>query len=315
MNCVRSATITGDSTFWRDIKILQFYDQNDQRWQTYAYVTADGATDKLVVIDLTQLPHSISLVGNLTAETNAHNVYISGVDWSTNTALAGESPILMTGGSNLDGGQFRAYDLNTPDNPAFIRAAPLAGNVHDLASTFVTGAHAQQCPNATLTSTGLDYCMLLGDFNEGEFVIWDITDINEPRLLSSNTYAGVGHVHSGWFTDDGQYLVTQDELDEVNSNSNTIVRVFDISNLATPALIDVWVGPTGAIDHNGFVRGNRVYLSNYTRGLTVLDITDPINTKQIGRFDTLPVDDGLAFDGAWGVYPFLPSGRLIVICC
>ncbi|HNO06752.1 MAG TPA: carboxypeptidase regulatory-like domain-containing protein, partial [Flavobacteriales bacterium] len=38
---------------------------------------------------------------------------------------------------------------------------------------------------------------------------------------------------------------------------------------------------------------------------------DPTNIVEVGRFDTSPLT-GDGFDGAWGVYPFLPSGRLLV---
>ena len=71
-----------------------------------------------------------------------------------------------------------------------------------------------------------------------------------------------------------------------------------------------WTGPTGAIDHNGFARGNRYYMSNYSRGLTVLDITDPASPVAVGRFDTFPASDATGFPGNWGVYPFLPSGNI-----
>jgi hypothetical protein len=60
------------------------------------------------------------------------------------------------------------------------------------------------------------------------------------------------------------------------------------------------------------VRGNRYYMSNYERGLTVLDITDPSDPVEVGFFDTYPVSDNAGFNGAWGVYPFLPSGNILV---
>ena len=53
-------------------------------------------------------------------------------------------------------------------------------------------------------------------------------------------------------------------------------------------------------------------MSNYTRGFTVLDITEADAPREVGFFDTFPVSDFAAFDGAWGVYPYLPSGSLLV---
>ena len=53
-------------------------------------------------------------------------------------------------------------------------------------------------------------------------------------------------------------------------------------------------------------------MSNYERGLTVLDVTQPTAATDIGFFDTYPTSDDAHFNGAWGVYPFLPSGTLLV---
>jgi len=53
-------------------------------------------------------------------------------------------------------------------------------------------------------------------------------------------------------------------------------------------------------------------MSNYTRGLTILDITDPTRPSEVGFFDTYPPSNNASFNGAWGVYPFLPSGTILV---
>jgi hypothetical protein len=46
----------------------------------------------------------------------------------------------------------------------------------------------------------------------------------------------------------------------------------------------------------------------------VFDATTPNQLKEIGSFDTFlaPVADSAGTDGAWGVYPFLPSGTIVV---
>ena len=151
------------------------------------------------------------------------------------------------------------------------------------------------------------------DFNEDTFDLWDFHDADRPRMLSSTTYPGVRYVHSGWPTEDGRHVFVHDELDELREEvTHTTVRVFSLESLTNPALAGSWSGTTAAIDHNGYVRGNRYYLSTYTRGLTVLDITDPTAPTQAGYFDTYTTNDATTFSGAWGVYPFLPSGNLLV---
>ena len=75
-----------------------------------------------------------------------------------------------------------------------------------------------------------------------------------------------------------------------------------------------WTGPTpGAIDHNGYVRGNRYYMSNYTRGFNHFrHYRSNTSLSEVGFFDTYPPSDNASFNGAWGVYPFLPSGTILV---
>ena len=50
----------------------------------------------------------------------------------------------------------------------------------------------------------------------------------------------------------------------------------------------------GAIDHNLYVKGDTMYQSNYTSGLRVLDITDPVEPEEVGFFDTVPFGDETA---------------------
>ena len=119
-------------------------------------------------------------------------------------------------------------------------------------------------------------------------------------------------MHTGWWTDDGRYLYVNDELDERDLGLNTTIRIFDMADLRAPALVGSWVGPTGAIDHNTYVKGNRLYFANYSEGLTILDITNPVTPVRIGYFDTWPANSQTAFVGAWGVYPFFASGTIAV---
>jgi choice-of-anchor B domain-containing protein len=119
------------------------------------------------------------------------------------------------------------------------------------------------------------------------------------------------YVHSGWWSEDKQYVFVHDELDEREFSLNTTLNIFDISNLRSPQLVATWRGPTRATDHNGFVRGNKYYMSNYERGVTVLDISDPTAPDEAGFFDTFGASNNASFNGVWGVYPYLPSGNIL----
>ncbi len=303
-------TLPSQSTIWRDLKVYQFYDHAENRWKSYAYVTADNASVGLLVIDLNNLPESAAIASNIKVDLSAHNVYLSNVDYSTGVALTGKTAYLHIAGSNNNGGAFNTYGLINPINPNSVYKPTTATRndySHDVSSMVITDNRKDtQCVNGT------DHCEVFFDFNENNFQLWDKTINSNPARLSTTTYTNASYVHSGWYTEDKLVVIVHDELDEQNVGLNTTVRFFDMSDLTNPVSISTWTGPTRAIDHNGFVRGNRYYMSNYERGMTVLDITNPASPTDVGFFDTYPLNDSASFNGAWGVYPYLPSGNILV---
>ena len=305
--------IDGQSAVWRDIKVYQYFDATAGRFNAYAYVTTDGSTDGLFVIDLTGLPHSIRRVSYASDIMSAHNVYATNTDYSTGLSVTGEIPTLIVAGSNLGSGasrgRFRNYSLADPTAPSFISGGTGTGYMHDAASIIITDSRKDtQCVNAG------EYCEVLLDFNENQIELWDITIPTSPVLLNTGgtSYSNVRYVHSGWWSEDRMTVFVHDELDERDRGLQTTLRAFSVADLRNPVLQGTWSGPTPAIDHNGFVRGNRYYMSNYTRGLTVLDITDPAAPQAVGHLDTYPGSDSTMFNGAWGAYPYFHSGNVAI---
>ncbi len=319
--------LEGAPTGWRDVKVRQRYSAADDRWKAYAYVSAEGP-GRLKLVDLTGLPNRVGPARLALTEpgldwlrrhivgATAHNVYVSNVDYGTGVPLdeARTPPLLHLAGSGMNNGAVWSFGVSDPRKLRRVASLP-GGYSHDLTSMLVTDARASVCK----ARTGV--CEVLVDFNAEEIVLWDFSRQSAPQRLSSTTYAGSGYIHSGWLTEDGRYLYVHDEKDErgggrdgaaETADVNTTVRVFDLGDLKRPQLVHVWRGPTGAVDHNGFARGNRYYMSTYTRGLTVLDISDPLAPVEVGLFDTHPASDDNYFGGAWGVYPFLPSGTVLV---
>lgn len=318
-NPLEVGVIDGQGATWRDIKVYQHFDTAADRWKAYAYVTTDGSTDGLFVIDLTGLPHSVRRASYASDITSAHNVYATNTDYSTGISLTGGTPTLVIAGSNLGigaaRGKFRNYSLANPVFPGLIPGSEGTGYMHDASSIIITDSRKD-----TQCGTGGAFCEVLLDFNENAMEIWDITNSSSPRLLSSRQYQADpsrSYVHSGWWSEDKQYVFVHDEFDERNGGGGnptlpTTLRIYSIADLTSPTLVNTWTGPTDAIDHNGFVRGNRYYMSNYARGLTVLDITDAVNPVEVGRLDTYPFSDATRFDGAWGAYPFFYSGNIAI---
>jgi choice-of-anchor B domain-containing protein len=299
---------TGSSTTWRDIEIYQKFDETAQRWRAYAYITADAVQDTLMLLDLSGLPNGVERIDFTSDHRSAHTDYMLNSDFTYGIAQSSETPVLAIAGSNLNSGNHRLYSLANPRAPALISVST-SGYAHDLASFPIKDARKNtQCVNAATRSA----CQVLADFNETSVDIWDVTDPASRQLLVSQVYPNRGFTHSGWWTEDGRYLFLHDELDERDLGLNTTVRVFDMSDLRAPTLAGSWVGPTRAIDHNGYVRGNRYYFSNYSEGLTVLDITNPVVPTRVGYFDTWPATSETGFVGAWGTYPFFPSGTVAI---
>ncbi|HIG67854.1 MAG TPA: choice-of-anchor B family protein [Porticoccaceae bacterium] len=303
-------SVSSQSTSWRDIKVYQHFNFQSARWESYAYVTADSASVGTMIIDLRSLPETISVAGSDSSDISAHNVYLSNVDYSLGVALNGVEPYLHISGSNRKGGSFNTYGLDNPQSPVSIyqnSSSSRTNYTHDVSSMVVTDERKD-----TQCVSGGPHCEIFFDFNEDNFQIWDKTQNSAPARLSTTSYKNVSYVHSGWYTEDKQVVLVHDELDEMDYGLNTTVRLFEMSDFRAPSLLSTWTGPTGAIDHNGFVRGNRYYMSNYTRGMTVLDISDTSVPKEIGFFDTFPMSDNTSFNGAWGVYPYLPSGVVLI---
>jgi choice-of-anchor B domain-containing protein len=300
---------TGTGTTWRDIEIYQQFDATAQRWRAFAYVTSDNTpADPLMMLDLSGLPNGVERIDFTSDHRSAHTNYMTNADWAYGISQTGETPVLAIAGSNLNSGNHRLYSLANPRAPALISVSA-SGYAHDLTSFPIRDARKNtQCVNAAAQPV----CQVLTDFNENTFDLWDVTNPASRQLLVSQPYQNARYTHSGWWTEDGQFLFVHDELDERDFGLNTTVRVFDMSNLRAPVLAGSWVGPTRAIDHNGYAKGNRYYFANYSEGLTVLDITNPATPTRVGFFDTFPATAELGFVGAWGTYPFFPSGTIAI---
>ena len=308
-NPAEIGTIPGLSTTWRDVKVLQTFDAAANRWKAYAYVTADAVAQGFQIIDLTGLPTTISLAATINEFASAHNIYMANIDYASGRPLAGATPYAYVLGSNLQGGAFRILGLANPTAPVTVTQSPLGhGYTHDASSMLISDARTADC------APGHSPCELLIDYNETAVDFWDVTDKAAPEKLSSLAYANAEYTHSGWWSADMRYIFIQDELDERDAGLNTRVIVVDLANLKSPTVAAIWTGPTRAIDHNGFTLGDEYYMSNYRRGLTVLDVSNPAAPVEKYFFDTFisPADDSAAFNGAWGTFPFLPSGTILV---
>jgi choice-of-anchor B domain-containing protein len=308
-NPVLVGNVAGNPSLWREVKVYQVADPGGGPHRAYAYITTEAPNSGLQILDLSNLPNGVTLANTLTDFGSSHTVMISNVDYGTMAPLPGREAFLFIAGANVAGGAFRIYSLANPAAPVLVTAPPPGtGYMHDSSSMILTDSRTTQCAG------GHDPCEVLIDFNETTIDLWDVTDKAAPFKLSATTYPTASYVHSGWPSADNRFVVVHDELDELRRGINTHIYTLDIGSLVAPTLTTSYTGPLTATDHNGYTRGNRYYVSHYKRGLVIFDITNPTALTEIGSFDTYlsPSANTAGTDGNWGVYPFLPSGTLLV---
>jgi choice-of-anchor B domain-containing protein len=150
--------------------------------------------------------------------------------------------------------------------------------------------------------------------NESKLVIVDVTDKENPKTISEIDYQNTQYAHQGWFDKDQRFFILGDELDETRVGGKTRTLVFDLNDLNNPLLHLTYYGPTDAIDHNGYVKGDLFYLANYTAGVRVIAIDGLADKKmnEVGFFDTFPDHNSTTFKGVWNVYPFFESGVIAI---
>jgi len=200
-------------------------------------------------------------------------------------------------------------DVREPKSPVF------AGCFTDTEGLIYQGrTHDAQCVVYRGPDERFQGRQLCFASNETALRIIDVTDKEAPAPIGTATYPGLAYVHQGWLTDDHRYYYLDDELDElVGTTPNTRTYIFDLGELDDPILVGSVDGPSGATDHNLYVKGDRMYQANYQAGFRLLDISDPEAPVEIGWFDTTPYEgDPPGFVGAWTAYPFFESGTVIV---
>lgn len=287
------------SSTWRDIKVFK----------DHAFVVADGAgRHGMQVFDLAQLrdvtaPREFEAAAVYEDIASSHNIAIN--EETGFAYLVGSSD----GGETCGGGS-HMVDINDPLNPVFAGcfAHPNTGrrntgNSHDAQCVIYHGPDEDY--------VGREICV---NSNETALSIADVTDKDSPVAVAAADYPNVAYAHQGWLTEDHRYFYSNDELDEVGGLVDaTRTLIWDLEDLDDPLLLSEYMNPTRATDHNLYVHGDRLYMSNNRAGLRVLDISDPENPVELGFFDTTPWSaDEAGFDGTWSVYPYFESGSVLL---
>ena len=208
--------------------------------------------------------------------TTAHNIYVD------------EQGYLYVFGSSYSNGGAMIFDLNSnPENPT------LLGNYSG--SYF----HDGMVRGDTLWG---------GAIYNGVFSVVDVSNPSSPTLMATEPTPN-SFTHNCWISDDGNTVFT---TDEVSGAYVTAYDVSDLNNIEELDRIQAWSDDTDVIPHNTHVAGDFLVTSYYTDGVSVVDASNPSNLIEVGYYDTSPGYTGSGFNGAWGTYPFLPSGNILV---
>ena len=272
-NPVELGFFPGPESIWRDLKT----------WGNYLYCINDEDGDGGAGLQILNLEELINGVNNPTYIENmslgfetAHNIYID------------ENGVLYVFGADYGIGGALMYDLvANPENP------PLLGVFNDYY------LHDGMARGDTLWG---------GAINDGVFTVIDVSDKQNPSIIGSHTTPNY-YSHNCWISDDGDYLFTTDEV------SGAYVAAYDVSNLNDIEEVDriqAWSPQTNVIPHNTHVDGDFIVTSYYTDGVSVVDVSNPSNMVEVGYYDTSENYSGGGFNGAWGAYPWLPSGNILV---
>ena len=266
--------VPGAPSRWRDYK----------SYGEYIYGVADEGKDGLLIINMSKAPDeitwtfwkpSLSVAGeNLKTLEKCHNLFI-------------DSTFVYLAGCNIYGGGVVIFDLaQNPQTPTLI------GNgdrkyAHDV---YAQGDR-----------------MYTSDLSQG-FAIVDISDRERPNTLVTMETSR-DFTHNAWASPDHHYLFTTDE------RSGATIDVYDIANTDEIKLLDQY-RPTATlrnpvIPHNVHYLDGYLVTSYYTDGVKIIDAHEPDNLVEVGSFDTHTFRDE-GFHGAWGAYPFLPSGLMLV---
>jgi choice-of-anchor B domain-containing protein len=281
-------TQTGNSV-WRGVKV----------YANHAFVVADNnGAHGMQVFDLTALrtvtpanPQTFSNTALYNGVTRCHNIFIN-----EDTGFA------YLVGCNVASGGLHIVNVSNPANPVFVANFASDGYTHDVQTVVYNG------PDTQYSGREIAFCS-----NEDTVTIVDVTDKANLVMISRNTYGQSRYTHQGWLSEDQRYFYMDDELDESNLGTRTRTHVFDFLDLDVPVYRGHFTGPTRAIDHNLYVKGNKVYAGNYTSGLRVMQIgANPWQLGEVGFFDTFNTNTAVTFDGVWTNYPFFDSGIITV---
>lgn len=240
----------------------------------YLFAVADQAPALLQIVDFSLLPDTAMVVYESDELfSTAHNIRMD--QENRRAYVCGPSGHAMC-----------ILDVVDPENPVLLAHFDLVPYVHDC---YIR-----------------DHVAWLNCGNQGLFV-FDFTDPLLPVLLGTlEDYPEQGYNHQGWLNAAGDIYAFTDETEGLE------MKVCDVSDLSDIEVLDTFSSEsdTTAIPHNLYIIDDMIFVSHYGDGLQIYNFSNPNDVKRVAWYDTSE-EPNVCCNGMWGVYPFLPSGRIV----
>ena len=278
-------TISGTAIYdinQTDIKELFFFPGPSSRWReitvigTHAYVVTEGSGfgEGMQVISLSSLPEDATL--ETTFDSRFRRGHIISRD------IYSELPFVYISGTCGNCG-VEVVDVSEPAQPVQVGQYRPGYYIHD--------CHVRG-----------DYLYAAAFFN-GTMDVVDISDKSNPTLIAQIEVPG-GRVHSSWTTEDEKFLIISAESDGLPA------RIWNIEDFDNMSEVSTYTGNIESLTHNPYTRGDFVFFSHNTEGITIVDMKDPSLPLEVGFYDTFDGPSG-GFNGLWSACPYFPSGKII----
>ncbi len=275
----RDFVMGGIGTTWREIAI----------YSHYAYCVTDGREQLgVLIIDLANLPAAVTSQywipqipngGGFSSLTKSHTIVI-------------EDGFMYLNGYNALEQQTAFFDLRqTPLSPTY------AGMVND-----------EYCHDSYVRHDTL----YTADIYQGRVRMYDVSNKANPVSIGTPFNTPFNFTHQVWQSNDGNYLFTTDERPDAPVAAYNINNVNNVTEVCQFLRYET-IGQ-GSVSHNLYVVPNDyLVIANYTDGVTIVDVRHPDNMVEVANYDTYPGSTpNPPYSGVWAVYPFLPSGKMLV---
>jgi choice-of-anchor B domain-containing protein len=266
--------IPGPKSLWREAKAYR-------NW-IYIVTEGEGVGQGLQIVRMTDPDHPVLAATYVTGFTHSHTVAVD-------TARA----ILVCNGTRDQAGLqtgLRVLSLADPEAPVEL-------------ATWPPGVYPSPIAQYAHDSVPVGDRLYVSSIYDGRQRILDFADPANPTELSSWPTPGA-YTHNAWPDASGNHLYVTDE------RTGFKLAIYDISSVASPFLVYEFTPNPEAIVHNAHVLGDELYLSSYTEGIRVLDLSDPSHPAEFAWADSYPGMSG-GFSGVWEVFPYFPSGTVI----